>query len=83
MPVNISESSFSSLGCSSFRRSSILGRRDDILQYTMGKRTICFSINHMNKQILSTVSRQSTKDFSAWKQDEKNSLSLTISQYGN
>ncbi|EML8704664.1 bfpT-regulated chaperone [Escherichia coli] len=71
MPVNISESSFSSLGCSSFRRSSILGRRDDILQYTMGKRTICFSINHMNKQILSTVSRQSTKDLSAWKQDEK------------
>ncbi|ENT8855157.1 bfpT-regulated chaperone [Escherichia coli] len=71
MPANILGSSFSSLGCSSFRRLSIQGRRDDVLQYTMGKRTICFSINHMNKQILSTVSRQSTKDLSAWKQDEK------------
>ena len=53
-----------SLGCSSFRRSSIPGRRGDILQYTMGKRTICFSINHMNKQILSTAYQQITKDIS-------------------
>lgn len=56
MPANISGSSISSLGCSSFRASSILGKKEDILQYSMGDRTIRLSVNQMNKHILSTVS---------------------------
>ncbi|CTW57463.1 bfpT-regulated chaperone [Escherichia coli] len=71
MPANISGSSISSLGCSSFRRSTILGKQEDILQYSMGSRTIRFSVGQMNKHILSTVTRQNTKELSAWKQDEK------------
>ena len=70
MPANISGNSISSLGCSSFRKSSILSKKDDILQYSMGSRTIRFSVGSMNKHILSTVTRQSTKDLSAWKKDE-------------
>ncbi|ENB3088320.1 bfpT-regulated chaperone [Escherichia coli] len=70
MPANISGSSISSLGCSSFRRSTLLGKKEDILQYSMGSRTIRFSVSDMNKHILSTVSRQSTKDLLAWKRDE-------------
>ncbi len=70
MPANISGSSISSLGCSSFRRSTILGNKEDILQYSMGSRTVRFSVNSINKHILSTVTRQSTKDLSAWKKDE-------------
>ncbi|EMZ6241402.1 bfpT-regulated chaperone [Escherichia coli] len=70
MPANISGSSISSLGCSSFRRSTLLGKKVDILQYSMGSRTIRFSVSDMNKHILSTVSRQSTKDLLAWKRDE-------------
>ncbi|EHX8876603.1 bfpT-regulated chaperone [Escherichia coli] len=71
MPANISGSSISSLGCSSFRRSTLLGKKEDILQYSMGSRTIRFSVSDMNKHILSTVSRQSTKDLLAWKRDEE------------
>lgn len=70
MPANISGSSISSLGCSSFRKSSILGKKEDILQYSMGSRTIRFSVDQMNKHILNTVARQSTKDLLAWKKDE-------------
>ena len=70
MPANISGNSISSLGCNSFRRSTLLGKKEDILQYSMGRRTIRFSVSDMNKHILSTVSRQSTKDLLAWKRDE-------------
>ncbi len=47
-----------------------MGKKEDILQYSMGSRTIRFSVSDMNKHILSTVSRQSTKDLLAWKRDE-------------
>nr|WP_244259634.1 hypothetical protein [Escherichia albertii] len=36
----------------------------------MGGRTISFSTESINKQILSTVSRQSAKDLLEWKNDE-------------
>lgn len=71
MPANISGSSIRSLGCSSFSKSSFLGRRKEIMQFSMGERSICFSVNQMSKQILSTVTRQSTKDIGAWKGDEQ------------
>ncbi len=65
MPANISGNSLRSLGCSSFSRSSFLGGRQEILQFSMGGRNICFSVKQMNKMILSTVTRQSTKDIGA------------------
>ncbi|HGY6344383.1 TPA: bfpT-regulated chaperone [Escherichia coli] len=71
MPANISGNSLRSLGCSSFSRSSFLGGRQEILQFSMGGENICFSVKQMNKMILSTVTRQSTKDIGAWKGDEK------------
>ncbi|EFH7408075.1 bfpT-regulated chaperone [Escherichia coli] len=71
MPANISGNSVSSLGCSFFSRPSFLGGRKEILQFSMGERVITFSVNQMNKIILNTVTRQSTKDISAWKSDER------------
>lgn len=71
MPANISGSSFSSLGINFSRKSSCWGRTEEVLKCTMGGRSVSFSTDHMNKQILSTVSRQSTKDLLAWKKDEK------------
>ncbi|WDC32344.1 bfpT-regulated chaperone (plasmid) [Escherichia albertii] len=70
MPANISGSALSSLGCSSFSRSSFWGAKE-ILQFSMGGRTISFSVNQMNKMILKTVTRQSTKEIDAWKNDER------------
>ncbi|EFC7755176.1 bfpT-regulated chaperone [Escherichia coli] len=71
MPANISGNSLRSLGCSSFSRSSFLGGRKEIMQFSMGERSICFSVKQMNKMILGTVTRQSTKDIGAWKGDER------------
>lgn len=71
MPANISGNSIRSLGCSSFSRSSFLGGRKEIMQFSMGERSICFSVKQMNKMILGTVTRQSTKDIGAWKGDER------------
>ncbi|WP_338894213.1 hypothetical protein [Escherichia coli] len=47
------------------------GGRKEILLFSMGERTIRFDLNQMNKHILKTVTRQSTKDIDAWKGDER------------
>ncbi|EOZ1284233.1 bfpT-regulated chaperone [Escherichia coli] len=49
----------------------VLSGGKEILLFSMGERTIRFDLNQMNKHILKTVTRQSTKDIDAWKGDER------------
>ncbi|CBG89902.1 bfpT-regulated chaperone [Citrobacter rodentium] len=71
MPVNVQGLSFNSFGISCHQKKSFWGECDEVVKCSMGQRRISFSVQKVSDNILSLVTRQSTKDIDGWIKDEQ------------